>query len=107
MYFIVVAFVTNILTFIMILGLLAFPKSISSSDTPLKPSSLDSSEQANFEIQDSSLPPQVNVEKTKDSLTASNSSSGPNPSLSLGGKFSFATIVLALITLSVFVKLSS
>src|SRR5277367_3155314 len=112
MYFIVAAFITNILTFIMILGLPAFPRPILSSDTTPKPSSLslDSSEQANSEIQDSSPPPQVNVVRTKDGLTASNSGRGTNPDepgLSPGGKFSFATIVLTFIALLVFVKLET
>src|SRR2546423_1829525 len=74
LYFIIAAFVTNILTVFMMLGLPAFPRPIPSSDTTPKPSSLslESLERADSEIQDSSPPPQVNDKLSEDGLTMRN-----------------------------------
>jgi hypothetical protein len=109
LYFIIAAFVTNILTVIMMFGLSAFPRPIPSSDTMPKPSSpsLNSPERADYETQDSSPPPQVNDELPEDDLTTRNPGSGINldkPDLSPSAKFSLATIMLIFIALSVFVK---
>ena len=119
LYFILAAFVTNILTVIMMFGLPAFPRPIPSSATTPKPSgpSLDLSERADSElqdseiqdseIQDSSPQPQVNGKSTEDDLTTRSPGNGTNPDepeLSPGAKFSFATIVLIFIALSLFIK---
>jgi hypothetical protein len=109
LYFTIAAWVTNILTLIMMFGLPAFPRPIPSSDTTPKPSSLsslDSSGQADSETQDSSPPPQVNDKLSGDGSTTK-PGSGMNldePDLGPGAKFSFATIMLIFIALSVFVK---
>jgi hypothetical protein len=112
LWFIVAAFATNILTLTMILGLpAAHPRSMPPTyDTP-KPSSgslsLDSSERANTDIQDSPPPAQVENKLTEDGLATSSSGNGMNPEkpvLSPGGKLGFATTVLAFITLSLFVQ---
>src|SRR5271163_3122134 len=57
LYFILAAFVTNILTVIMMFGLPAFPRPIPSSATTPKPSSLslDLSERGDSELQDSEV----------------------------------------------------
>ena len=157
--FILAAFVTNILTAIMMFGLPAFPRPIPSSATTPKPSSLSldlsergdselqdsevqdsevqdselqdsevqdsevqdselqdsevqdsevqDSEVQDSEIQDSSPQPQVNGKSTEDDLPTRSPGNGTNPDepeLSPGAKFSFATIVLILIALSVFIK---
>jgi hypothetical protein len=109
LYFIVAAFVTNILTLVMILGLSAFPRPIPSSDTTPKLSSLslDSSERENSEIQDSAPSTQIDNKPTEDDLAVRNSNSRTNqnrPILSPDGKFSIATIVLTCIAFSVLVK---
>jgi hypothetical protein len=116
MWFMVAAFATNILTLIMILGLpAAYPRSMPPTPKPSSGSlSLDSSERANTDIQDSpppiqDSPPSTQAENkpTEDDLAASSSGHGMNPeepALSPGGKFGLATIVLAGIVLSLVVQ---
>jgi hypothetical protein len=116
MWFMVAAFATNILTLIMILGLpAAYPRSMPPTPKPSGGSlSLDSSERANTDIQDSpppiqDSPPSTQAENkpTEDDLAASSSGHGMNPeepALSPGGKFGLATIVLAAIVLSLVVQ---
>jgi hypothetical protein len=108
LYFIVAAFVTNILTLVMILGLPASSRPIPSSDTTPELSGLSlDSERANSEIQDSAPSTQIDNKPTEDDLAVRNSDSCTNhnrPILSPGGKFSIATIVLTCIVFSVLVK---
>jgi hypothetical protein len=74
LYFIIAAFATNILAVFMMFGLPAFSRPIPSSDTTPKPRNPGSG---------------MNLDE---------------PDLSPGAKFSFATIMLIVIALSVFVK---
>jgi hypothetical protein len=109
LYFIIAAYVTNVLTAIMMFGLPAFPRPIPFSKTTPKPSSLslDSPERADDEIQDSASLPQTNDKLPENGLTTRNLDSGTNldqPALGPGAKFTFATILLIFIVLSVFVK---